>query len=1186
VRAALSLALVVPLGAARADELLPATPEGWSFERLELPLSFAPDLELEGFEELRFAPGMFEPGSAGYFSYALALRIEGEVTVDEAFLRDFLARYYRGLCQAVGAGRPEGLDLSGFAVELAPEDAGWRARIDMVDAFVTGQPLRLDLSLQVDPRPGRTEVLGIASPHPREAPIWRDLDAIAERWRAARPAALFLNHLYVIPDAETYRALAASSFLRETFAVVEERTTVRRDMTYSGLYLYGRDTYFEFLPPDGPIPEGSSGLAFGVDVAGGMGPLEEAWKQDGLEGFAGPVTRRLGEADLPWFRMWGAPPAREGSKLSLFAMEYDPRFLESWHADLPPRAGGVTRRAVLARYAAHLAPERGEPPLLRDVVEVRLEVDEPERERLVQVVRAGRWVIEESGAERRCLGPPARDSSSRATRRPCRSSAEHPTVDFQAQDPFGSPWSPAPGQRRRSLPCPRPGREHVALLPEHEHRPVIALRAVQVRVRHGAVVEARSHADVVEAVAVDVAETRYRHAQLVARAHAERLEQHRAGRARVDDRAAGVDARAAVAPGPDHQVVVPVAVDVARAGQRVPEVAEGPGAEVHAQRVARRARDQGHAARLLPVDRVVAVRADRDVAHAVAVRVARVGHPGAEAAPRVAGPGVHDRTVRAGQEVRAIPVERADHDVLDAVAGQVPDARHRVAEGRVGRRSAARPQHAERRARESARATQARAAGVLEARPADDEIATAVAVEVAGQLEHVAQALAAHAVARERGGRRGVLVHLDAPRLGAGDVGARAADGDLERAVPVEVRRHRRRAEARAGARSVDVPQHGAVGAREERHRPDVAPGGRVVEHRAHQDVRLPVAVHVPRAHHTAARVARGLALEQVQQVLRARARRERDEGEGHGHRPGAAHEIHPPPRPAKRAIARIFPAMRSFRHQLLDRDRESSAANPARVLPGRPRRMCAAMLDDDPPPTGFRTTRWTVVLEAGRGEAGGRAALEELCGTYWYPLYALARRRGFASDGAQDAVQGFFADLLARGDVARADPERGRFRAFLAKAFTNHLANARDAARAQKRGGGRVALPLDGALAEERYEQASGRALDPVALFDRAWALALIEEALAGLRADYARRGRSELFDALRPVLLEPDGGATDRAALARSLALTDGALKVALHRLRGRARDALRAAVRDTVARDEEVETELARLFAALGG
>lgn len=232
-----------------------------------------------------------------------------------------------------------------------------------------------------------------------------------------------------------------------------------------------------------------------------------------------------------------------------------------------------------------------------------------------------------------------------------------------------------------------------------------------------------------------------------------------------------------------------------------------------------------------------------------------------------------------------------------------------------------------------------------------------------------------------------------------------------------------------------------------------------------------------------------------------------------------------------------------------------------------------------------FRTTRWTVVLSVGGGDGAGRAALEELCAAYWYPLYALARRRGFTASDAEDAVQGFFADLLARGDVARADPERGRFRAFLSSAFRNHVSNARARERAEKRGGGRAPLSLDVARAEERYSNASGLALDAEALFDRAWALALLESALARLRADYVARGNEALFDALRPALVEP-GDEAPRAELARSLGMTEGALKVAVHRLRARYRDALRSAVRDTLEGEGDVERELAALFAALGG
>ena len=232
-----------------------------------------------------------------------------------------------------------------------------------------------------------------------------------------------------------------------------------------------------------------------------------------------------------------------------------------------------------------------------------------------------------------------------------------------------------------------------------------------------------------------------------------------------------------------------------------------------------------------------------------------------------------------------------------------------------------------------------------------------------------------------------------------------------------------------------------------------------------------------------------------------------------------------------------------------------------------------------------FRTTRWSVVLEAGGEDAAARVALSELCERYWYPLYALARRRGLDRSGAEDAVQGFFADFLERGDVDRADPSRGRFRAYLATAFRNHLANARARERALKRGGGRALVSLDVLEAEARYEASSGQALRPEALFDRAWALALLDQALEALRADYVRRGRARRFDLLRPCLTADDE-AIDRAAVAEELALREGALKVAIHRLRQRYRDAVRQAVRDTVGDEDAVEDELAVLFRALGG
>ncbi|MCZ6596527.1 MAG: DUF5829 family protein [Planctomycetota bacterium] len=396
-------------------ELLPAAPDGpgksWRFERLDLPLSFAPDLGYSGFEELRFAPGMFEPDSASYFSYVLALRLERDHDVDAAFWQDFLERYYRGLCEAVGEGR--GLDVDPDSITVALEERDDRvtlATIEMVDVFVTGKPLRLRLELESHPNPRTTELFGIVSPLPADAPVWKELGKIRERWREERPMPVFLNHLFVIPDAETYAALAGSEFLRESFGNFEARKTVRRDMSYEGVYWYGRRTYFEFLPPGtAGMAAGKSGMAFGVEVEGGTASLAEALGERGIETFAGPRTRELDGEELPWFEVMGIQAAHADSRLDLFSLEYDPRFLARWHADLPPERTGISRRAVLARYAANLGPdgpdETAEEALFEDVKEVFLALDEAERARLDAVCRTFGYEVNEGADAVVILGP-------------------------------------------------------------------------------------------------------------------------------------------------------------------------------------------------------------------------------------------------------------------------------------------------------------------------------------------------------------------------------------------------------------------------------------------------------------------------------------------------------------------------------------------------------------------------------------------------------------------------------------------------------------------------------------------------------------------------------------------------------------------------------------------------------------
>jgi RNA polymerase sigma-70 factor (ECF subfamily) len=238
-------------------------------------------------------------------------------------------------------------------------------------------------------------------------------------------------------------------------------------------------------------------------------------------------------------------------------------------------------------------------------------------------------------------------------------------------------------------------------------------------------------------------------------------------------------------------------------------------------------------------------------------------------------------------------------------------------------------------------------------------------------------------------------------------------------------------------------------------------------------------------------------------------------------------------------------------------------------------------------PPAGggrFATTRWSVVAAAGGtgGEAEAGAALETLCRTYWYPLYAYVRRKGRGPDDAADLVQGFFVSLLERHGVAAADRGRGRFRTFLLASLDHYVANEWRRAAAQKRGGGAVVVGLDFSDGERRYGLEPSHDLTPDRVFERRWALALIDAAMSRLRAEYESRGRGNVYEALSDLI--GGDGAEGYAGVGRRLGMTEAAVKVAVHRLRKRCRELLREEVGQTVASEAEVDDELRHLFGAV--
>jgi RNA polymerase sigma factor (sigma-70 family) len=240
-------------------------------------------------------------------------------------------------------------------------------------------------------------------------------------------------------------------------------------------------------------------------------------------------------------------------------------------------------------------------------------------------------------------------------------------------------------------------------------------------------------------------------------------------------------------------------------------------------------------------------------------------------------------------------------------------------------------------------------------------------------------------------------------------------------------------------------------------------------------------------------------------------------------------------------------------------------------------------------PESSFATTHWSVVLAAGHESSPNAGeALEQLCRTYWYPLYGYVRRRGYSPEDAQDLIQEFFARLLARDYLSRADPRKGRFRWFLLAGLKNLLCDERDKARRIKRGGGERVLSLDYQSAEAQYQLEPVEVNSPDQEFERSWVRALLERASARLQAEYAASGRAQLFEQLTEFRLDA-AGQRSYAEAARQLGLTESAVKSAIHRLRQRHGALVRDEIAQTLADPAEIEEEihyLLRVVASLPG
>jgi DNA-directed RNA polymerase specialized sigma24 family protein len=230
-----------------------------------------------------------------------------------------------------------------------------------------------------------------------------------------------------------------------------------------------------------------------------------------------------------------------------------------------------------------------------------------------------------------------------------------------------------------------------------------------------------------------------------------------------------------------------------------------------------------------------------------------------------------------------------------------------------------------------------------------------------------------------------------------------------------------------------------------------------------------------------------------------------------------------------------------------------------------------------------FATTHWSVVLCAAQTTSPvAKEAMEVLCRTYWYPLYAHVRRRGYDAQEAQDLTQEFFVRILTSPYLAHADRARGRFRSYLLVALNHFLTDEWRRGQATKRGGGQRLISLDAGTAETRYALEPASDLTPERIYERAWALTLLDQAMAGLKEECLANGKGLQFEQLESFLTN-EATQNDCAAVATQLGMTAGAVAVAIHRLRQRYRELVREAVTHVVASPAEVEDEIRWLFAA---